>query len=449
MLNADTIHVPGDYPTIQQAIDVSVNGDTILVSLGIYYESIKFNGKGITVRSAEGPEVTFLIPIPSNPAILVENDEGPDTVIDGFTIKGGNVSAGGAAIHCQGSSPTILNNIITENNSYTGSAISCNESSATIEHNKFSLNFSASIDCREGGSPIIENNYFYGINNAAVRCHINTSPIINKNIIYDCNQWGILCDWSNAIISNNVICYSGSSGIRCNGDIAPKIINNTILANLIGIVCDNCSPIITNTILWANYPEEIHTYLSAKPVVSYCDVMGGYTGSNNIDLDPQCIEIYGGDLHIAYNSPCRDAGDNNAVTELYDFEGDPRIAWNGTVDIGADEFYTHLYCTGDFNPDGSIEGKLIGLPGTTPTALFIGTDIRETPVPTPYGDFYLLPPRILVPLTAIPANGVLSLPTTVPTLPGPPYDIPVQGLVGLDSDSLTNLCVLEIRALEP
>ena len=36
-----TIRVPKDYPTIQQAIDSSFDGDTILVSPGTYTESLK------------------------------------------------------------------------------------------------------------------------------------------------------------------------------------------------------------------------------------------------------------------------------------------------------------------------------------------------------------------------------------------------------------------------
>ena len=38
------ISVPGDYLTIQSAIDAAVDGETIVVSPGTYYESIEFGG---------------------------------------------------------------------------------------------------------------------------------------------------------------------------------------------------------------------------------------------------------------------------------------------------------------------------------------------------------------------------------------------------------------------
>ena len=44
-----TISVPGDYSTIQEAINVSVEGDSITVAAGTYYENIKFYGKNIKV----------------------------------------------------------------------------------------------------------------------------------------------------------------------------------------------------------------------------------------------------------------------------------------------------------------------------------------------------------------------------------------------------------------
>ena len=55
-----TLHVPGDYPTIQAAIDASVDGDTVLIADGTYTgegnRDLDFGGRAITVRSAGGPE---------------------------------------------------------------------------------------------------------------------------------------------------------------------------------------------------------------------------------------------------------------------------------------------------------------------------------------------------------------------------------------------------------
>ena len=47
---ADTIYVPEDQPTIQEAINISTDGDSILVSPGFYPESIDFDGKAIKIN---------------------------------------------------------------------------------------------------------------------------------------------------------------------------------------------------------------------------------------------------------------------------------------------------------------------------------------------------------------------------------------------------------------
>jgi hypothetical protein len=51
----------------------------------------------------------------------------------------------------------------------------------------------------------------------------------------------------------------------------------------------------------------------------------------------------------------------------------------------------------------------------------------------------------MIPLVPIPGDGILVLPATIPGTPSAPYDLPMQALIGLESDSLTNLCVLEVR----
>ena len=125
-----------------------------------------------------------------------------------------------------------------------------------------------------------------------------------------------------------------------------------------------------------------------------------------IDSDPLFVDAAGGDYHLTFTSPCRGSGDNAAVTETTDFEGDPRIA-QGTVDMGADEFYRHLYYTGEATPGSPVELKLVDLPGASPVGFWIALDALETPIPGAYGDWYLLSPMVgpsLLP--PIPADGV-------------------------------------------
>jgi parallel beta-helix repeat protein len=118
-----TIHVPADQPTIQAGINAATNGDTVLVSPGSYNENIDFKGKAITVTSGASQfsdaAATIINGTTDGFVVSFVTNEPPAAVFNGFTVQGGHSSAvtktytGGISI--SGSSPTVTNNVITNN----------------------------------------------------------------------------------------------------------------------------------------------------------------------------------------------------------------------------------------------------------------------------------------------------------------------------------------------
>ena len=103
-LRAGIITVPDQQPTIQAGIDAAVDGDTVLVDIGIYYEQIDFSGKAITVASNHliDPNWHYVLntiidgsraPDPLNASVVYfKSGEDSNSVLHGFTITGGRGS---------------------------------------------------------------------------------------------------------------------------------------------------------------------------------------------------------------------------------------------------------------------------------------------------------------------------------------------------------------------
>jgi hypothetical protein len=198
---------------------------------------------------------------------------------------------------------------------------------------------------------------------------------------------------------------------------------------------------LTNTIIAFSTQGKAIAGNGSK-ILSHCDLFGNAGGdwvgdlasqlgvNGNICADPLLADAGSGDVHLCFDSPCRDAGDSNAPgLAAADFEGDPRIAL-GTIDMGADEFWYHLYCTGDPVPGGTITVKTVGGPGM-PVLLALGSGIQDPPIPTPYGDLFLQFPLLgNWPLGNIPSDGILPIPAMVPPTWVPGDAHPFQALVG-------------------
>jgi hypothetical protein len=108
------------YIRIQDAIDQSNNGDEIEVAPGTYYEAIDFKGRAVRVYSSEGAGVTTIDAEGAYHVIKCVSGEQADTILEGFTITGGNangtdVNNSGAGMYNDSSSPTVINCVFSSN----------------------------------------------------------------------------------------------------------------------------------------------------------------------------------------------------------------------------------------------------------------------------------------------------------------------------------------------
>ena len=83
-----------DFASIQVAVDYASDGDEIVVAPGVYTSDhpahvVDLLGKAITLRSSDGPEVTFIDGEGVRRGVVFFNEETADTLIEGFTIRNG------------------------------------------------------------------------------------------------------------------------------------------------------------------------------------------------------------------------------------------------------------------------------------------------------------------------------------------------------------------------
>ncbi|HEW79325.1 MAG TPA: hypothetical protein ENH34_05100 [Phycisphaerales bacterium] len=236
-----------DFNNIQDAINYSWHGDTVIVRPGTYNENIYFNGRAITLTSENpnDPNVVDSTIITANSGYSVTFDfgENSDSVLAGFTITG-------RGIYCYASSPTIKNNIIRDCDNY---GISGGQGAAPIiSDNSISNIFSAGIFNCHGP---INNNIVSGNRRGISECDgsITYNKIANNAYggagagLYDCD--GTIAN--NIILGNEVTSGSGGGGgglSNCNGNIINNIISGNKAVTGGGGLSD-CTNVFNNTIV--------------------------------------------------------------------------------------------------------------------------------------------------------------------------------------------------------
>jgi len=213
--------VDSPFSSIQYAIDMSSDGDSVLVSAGTYYENINFNGKDIFLKGISGAETTLLLASNSTlPIFLFANWETENSIVDGFRLE--NTEIFGGAFKLQGHSKPIIRNCIIRH-TISQHPVSFWHSGANFVNCIFSNNEGMSPIHFDANSltPNIVNCTF--VNNNAVDAgvaQINSPPVF-KN----CIMWGNSGGNAENIQGTALISYSiiegGYEGIG-NIDLNPQ-----------------------------------------------------------------------------------------------------------------------------------------------------------------------------------------------------------------------------------
>jgi hypothetical protein len=334
-LSARIIHIPQDFPLIQQAIDNASSGDTLLVQPGIYKEHIDFKGKNIVLASLfivnqDTSYVSKTILDGDRSGTVVDFHSGEDSTasLTGFTIRNGNWdtrgswdNGDGAGIRCiQHSSPVLRHLRLTANSGLGVGAIYCENASLKLEDAVIAFNTAMAPTSSNAGAVwaqyasldfhnvIIDNNKgdyaggFYCVNSKVHLMDVriinnrgneswggnffrNSTVEIKNSIIANNSGWragGITCDSSNVELSNTV--FSGNSGaIYLKNHSTANIRELTVDSNVSasdgdrGIICaENATLTIFRSAIFNNtygYGGSI-TCFDGKATVINCTIVG-------------------------------------------------------------------------------------------------------------------------------------------------------------------------------
>jgi hypothetical protein len=304
--------VPAKYSTIQTAIDSAVPGDTVLVAPGRYYENIRFKGKGIVVasqfaRTRNSADIERTIIDGSRPAhpdtgtvVRFVNQEDSTAVLEGFTITGGTGTIWldakdiayfreGGGILCELGSPTIRYNHIVDNEAIAktknvkgdslisagGGAIRCGYSEPTITNNVIRGNRG-----RYGGGIVL----------------FHSAGIVRNNVIADNTggeDFGGAGLWIVGPLSYRLSTLVEHNTIVNNKATATDSAARGMKGRGGALIAAGTKVVFRNNIVWGNSQSagnQVSYSPLTPPEMINNVVQGGAPGTGNSDKDPKFAE---------------------------------------------------------------------------------------------------------------------------------------------------------------
>ena len=378
--HADILHVPGDYPTIQEAIDAVIEGDEVVVAPGTYYETIELPAVPCTIRSSDGADVTIIDAQQAGSVVVALAPTGRGTVLRGFTITGGLGTGNGGGLCILYANPTVEDCVFAWNDASEGGAVwIVSTGDVDLVDCRFEYNWAEDY----AGALWMHDD---GFTLTLVRCTFTENSTggwggaiqtFANTVLMDCRfvdngayggagavyashtspDSSLTCSRSSFIGNFS----TGAGAISLQHGVEPsKIVECVFIGNFgtyggairttwVPLQIANCTfahneaslgssvygtgnegIAIMNSIFW---PADGHAIVSApKADVRFSNIQGGYEGPGNISADPMFVDPLGpdgwagtedDDLRLLPGSPCIDAGCNYGVPfDEFDLDGD-------------------------------------------------------------------------------------------------------------------------------
>ena len=249
-----------------------------------------------------------------------------------------NTAFQGGAIYNDNSNPTMASVTLTGNSAQSGGGMYNLYSNPSLSSVKFSTN-SATIRggaiYNDDSSPQLTNVAFAGntaVTSGGAVFNEDSFPIFN-NVLFSGNTatgdfgsgGGMSNSYSSPTLTN--VTFSGNSAVyygggMVNDDSSPTMTNITFIGNSAGNgggmanLYSSTKPVMTNSILWGNTPDQIFNQPLSTVTITYSDVQGGWAGTGNINADPLLGPLAdNGGFTLTHalgeGSPAIDSGDPN------------------------------------------------------------------------------------------------------------------------------------------